>query len=317
LLQALAAVAALVAGCTLTTSLDGLSDHRARVDAPRDARAEPALPAADAESTVTTADAQSHELDDDAAAPADSAEEDPCPDGACHNLLCSNGLLDGDETAIDCGGTCPPCATGRRCLEASDCASKVCSTVVTSRVDSIAADADAAGVETSDGAAIPEEAAIDAPEDKVCQAPVCSDRVMNGSESDVDCGGSCPRCVPGARCGSWIDCSSSVCINGRCAVPSCTDGVKNGDETGVDCGASCPKCPPGQGCSSGSDCLSGACEQSICQPTSCTDHVKNGAETDIDCGGGTCPKCPSGSRCSTKNDCQSGQCAAGTCRNSF
>jgi len=313
-LHALASLTALVAGCTLTTSLDGLSDHRARSDGPRDAGAT-ALPRIEMESglvlpDVETPNAETTQLDGEPAVAIDSAVEDPCPDGACRNPLCSNGALDGDETAVDCGGSCAACPTGQSCLRSSDCVSKVCSVLATSHAD---ADVLEGGASDSGGAI--EDEATDALEEKVCLGPECSDRVMNGSESDVDCGGSCPRCLPGARCGSWIDCSSSVCTNGRCAVPSCTDGVKNGDEPGVDCGGGCPKCLAGQGCLSSADCVTLVCEDNVCKSPSCTDHVKNGVETDIDCGGGACPKCPNGDRCVAKSDCQSGQCAGGICRN--
>ncbi len=41
---------------------------------------------------------------------------------------CSDGLKNGNETAVDCGGgTCPPCASGQACLINSDCTSNVCS----------------------------------------------------------------------------------------------------------------------------------------------------------------------------------------------
>ena len=40
---------------------------------------------------------------------------------------CANGVRDGDETDIDCGGaTCPACANGRACVAAGDCVSNVC-----------------------------------------------------------------------------------------------------------------------------------------------------------------------------------------------
>ena len=45
----------------------------------------------------------------------------------------------------------------------------------------------------------------------------CSDQVMNGTETGVDCGGSCQPCTD-----------------------LCNDGIKNGDEVSVDCGGSCP-----------------------------------------------------------------------------
>ena len=54
-----------------------------------------------------------------------------------------------------------------------------------------------------------------------CGPPTCTDGIMNGDETGVDCGGSvCPAC------------------------PTCTDGIMNGDETGIDCGGSvCDPCP--------------------------------------------------------------------------
>jgi hypothetical protein len=51
----------------------------------------------------------------------------------------------------------------------------------------------------------------------------CTDGIQNGSETGVDCGGSCPAC------------------------PTCSDGIQNGSETGVDCGGSCPPCNTGGG----------------------------------------------------------------------
>jgi hypothetical protein len=48
-------------------------------------------------------------------------------------------------------------------------------------------------------------------------APTCSDGIHNGSESDVDCGGTCPRCATGRSCGSRNDCASARCgTDGTC-----------------------------------------------------------------------------------------------------
>ncbi|MDO9231541.1 MAG: PKD domain-containing protein [bacterium] len=56
----------------------------------------------------------------------------------------------------------------------------------------------------------------------VTTTSTCSDGIMNGTETGVDCGGSCPVCP---------------------TTPTCSDGIQNGTETGVDCGGSCPACP--------------------------------------------------------------------------
>ena len=52
---------------------------------------------------------------------------------------------------------------------------------------------------------------------------MCSDKVKNGSESDVDCGGTCPACADGKACGAGTDCTSGVCTAGKCTGASCTD----------------------------------------------------------------------------------------------
>src|SRR3954469_14795809 len=40
---------------------------------------------------------------------------------------CSDGVQNGDETGVDCGGSCPRCGNGRSCLSRNDCASALCS----------------------------------------------------------------------------------------------------------------------------------------------------------------------------------------------
>jgi formylglycine-generating enzyme required for sulfatase activity len=49
----------------------------------------------------------------------------------------------------------------------------------------------------------------------MCQVPTCTDRVKNQAESDVDCGGPCPKCATGATCGKDADCTSGNCA-GTC-----------------------------------------------------------------------------------------------------
>jgi hypothetical protein len=120
----------------------------------------------------------------------------------------------------------------------------------------------------------------------VCQASSCTDGVKNGMETDVDCGGNCPRkCVDGEMCLVGSDCVAGVCggvpnqdggAGATCQPPSCTDGVKNGTETDVDCGSS-GKCPPGEtcqtcpGCTTGEACtMGGDCTSTICNGSTCS-----------------------------------------------
>jgi hypothetical protein len=39
---------------------------------------------------------------------------------------CANGVQDGDETDVDCGGSCGMCANGLGCRNFTDCQSAVC-----------------------------------------------------------------------------------------------------------------------------------------------------------------------------------------------
>src|SRR5204862_6446188 len=82
----------------------------------------------------------------------------------------------------------------------------------------------------------------------------CANAVRDGSETDLDCGGSCSPSPTGKGCAHAQDCSSGFCTNGKCDPPSCTDGAKNGDESDTDCGGTaCSGCAKGQACKAGPD----------------------------------------------------------------
>ncbi|MGE0789279.1 MAG: hypothetical protein AB7S26_26635 [Sandaracinaceae bacterium] len=165
----------------------------------------------------------------------------------------------------------------------------------------------------------------------------CSDGMVSGYESDVDCGGSCSaRCADGSACNSTADCtgassclagtcSPATCANGVldtgetaidcggpvCPACSCTDGLRNQDETDIDCGgATCSPCDDGQMCAIDSDCTD-ACDGGVC--VSCFDGAQNQDETDVDCGGATCGPCATGEMCLVGSDCVGLTCDMGVC----
>jgi hypothetical protein len=87
---------------------------------------------------------------------------------------CTDGVRDGYETGVDCGGgICAGCPLGSGCAIDSDCASAAC--------DAIA---------------------------RVCIGDQCADNRLDGNETDVDCGGptACQRCDVGLRCRVDSDC---------------------------------------------------------------------------------------------------------------
>ncbi|MBK8626669.1 MAG: T9SS type A sorting domain-containing protein [Saprospiraceae bacterium] len=123
--------------------------------------------------------------------------------------------------------------------------------------------------------------------------PTCTDGIQNGTETGIDCGGTCPVC-PTCTDGIQNGTETGIDCGGACPVcPTCTDGIQNGTETGIDCGGTCPVCPTctdgiQNGTETGIDC-GGSC--SPCATSTCTDGIQNGTETGIDCGG-SCPACP-------------------------
>jgi hypothetical protein len=164
----------------------------------------------------------------------------PPPAAPPSTATCTDGVRNGTETDIDCGGpTCPRCAAGKKCQGAGDCVGGTCL-------------------------------------NQVCQ-PTCSDGVKNGQETDVDCGGpDCPPCANGDACEVLADCLSARCGDedgeGNTCESCAGDGVcrefdNNGgcicdDERGI-CSSNirdfiivgyqffhdtCGECPAGCGC---------------------------------------------------------------------
>ncbi len=56
--------------------------------------------------------------------------------------------------------------------------------------------------------------------DLFSQEAACHDGILDGNESDVDCGGCCGACQNGKRCRAATDCEpASACVSGACAPP--------------------------------------------------------------------------------------------------
>jgi cysteine-rich repeat protein len=73
-----------------------------------------------------------------------------------------------------------------------------------------------------------------------CAPATCSDGFLHnggsGSETDIDCGGSCPDCVNGKTCLTGADCQSGICAGLVCSAPMVVsttpaDGATNASQT--------------------------------------------------------------------------------------
>lgn len=98
----------------------------------------------------------------------------------------------------------------------------------------------------------------------------CRDRVRNGDETDVDCGGTCQTCAAAKTCAVPADCQSGACTAGVCGPASCTNGRRDGYESDVDCGGVCPVCATGAACAADRDCASSACDNGAASVGTCS-----------------------------------------------
>ncbi len=99
---------------------------------------------------------------------------------------CSDGIQNGDETGVDCGGSCDPCPTCNDGIqnqgeEDIDCGGPcpACPTCDDGIQNQGEEDVDCGG--------------------PCAPCPTCNDGVQNGDETGVDCGGSCGPCPPGGN----------------------------------------------------------------------------------------------------------------------
>jgi hypothetical protein len=225
--------------------------------------------------------------------------------GSCVANHCSDGVKDAGETDVDCGGSCGATCTdspvAQMCMVGSDCISHVCGgagpTVcqppsctdgvkngAETDVDCGGPACDAAGHTCADLA----HCAVSADcTNATCfgsglgMCVSCTDGVMDGNETAVDCGGmECDSqnrtCGPSASCdiaddctGSTPACTGTVYSNGAtCTANQCVAG------TTTDCAASSMVCNPASGCvacnvaadcpPTGSECIAATCTANTC-----------------------------------------------------
>ncbi|MDB4943066.1 MAG: hypothetical protein JWP97_2600 [Labilithrix sp.] len=182
-----------------------------------------------------------------------------CTGGVCQVPSPTDGVKNGDETGKDCGGAkAPKCPEGQGCASDADCNALRCDLVnkkcLPATHDDGIKNLDETGVDCGGPTATVKRCATGescvATTDcdnvlcnatgKKCDPPTPTDGLKNGSETDVDCGGTAPtnapKCVISKTCKANSDCSSNGCSanTGTCDLPSCASGETAGIVT---CGA--------------------------------------------------------------------------------
>jgi len=295
-----------------STSMDAPAEASKRVDAGVDAAAQCSDGVKDGQETdVDCGGPVCDALGDTCAVGKACASDTDCKSGngcdahthTCDATECADGVKDGQETGVDCGGSVcdalgDTCAVGQPCAVDADCTSGGCDAKT-----------------------------------QLCTSNECTDGILDGKETDVDCGGAVcdaagDTCAVGQKCLVDADCSGGggCDVTAKlCVATQCSDGTKDGQETDVDCGGTVcdalgDTCAVGQACLVNADCSkNGGCDVTSheCDATQCHDGTQDGAETGVDCGGPVCDgsgdTCGVGTACLVNGDCVSGNCCGAVC----
>ena len=203
------------------------------------------------------------------------ALSDKC--GGAPTPTCTDGIQNGDETGVDCGGSsCAPCNTPPTCTDGIqngdetgvDCGGSSCAPCQTACNDNevtLSITFDNYPEETSwtltndSGTTVASASYTTANADgstvteTFCLTDDCYTFTINDAYGDGICcsygNGSYSLTGPSGSITSGGSFGSSEATNfcfGGTTAPTCTDGIQNGDETGIDCGgSSCTPCSTG------------------------------------------------------------------------
>ena len=260
--------------------------------------------------------------------------------GGAPSSSCDNGVQDGSETDVDCGGgDCKPCPLGLDCEQPSDCISFVCRLKLCSACND---PSDCPGLWLCDPA-----------------NGACVDGKPNGflCQDDAEChSGFCPP-QDGVCCDSACALSCEACLQEKTGVPSGTCDFVNPD-LAPDPDGECPAEDPstcghtGLGCSGFRSSCALHDETTLCQAGSCANGVATPAAlcdgdgscvvpdaqpcSPYGCAANSCltsclsqsdcvsshycdsnqacvAKKAAGSACAGNNECSSGICSNGLC----
>ncbi|MCX6707656.1 MAG: hypothetical protein NT001_05965 [Candidatus Woesearchaeota archaeon] len=104
----------------------------------------------------------------------------------------------------------------------------------------------------------------------------CSNEIKDSGETDIDCGGSCPKCADGKSCSLNSDCQNNNCVNDVCTSNLCGNGVCDTGENSQNCIYDCNVCTDdilfNEECNSGSSCIKGTCLSSCKCDYTCIDN---------------------------------------------
>ena len=140
-------------------------------------------------------------------------KDSDCSSGRCFGArctlpTCTNGMKDGQESDVDCGGLCPTCGTGRGCRLNTDCTSRTCTNGLCQPLP-VDASADARDANVVSDGNVPRDGDVladtntldasgsDSDVDAEADAGPTSDggRDPDAMDGDIRCEAGCPLCT--------------------------------------------------------------------------------------------------------------------------
>lgn len=201
----------------------------------------------------------------------------------CAGSHCNNGILDGNETAIDCGGSCSSpgfnCATycsnhywtqypnghSRHCANTCPCPSGQgdCDGDVQCQAGTVCIN------NNGDKFGFPGQ--------DFCAPATCRNGVQDAGEAGIDCGGPCSSLTCGQYC-AWYQTTYATGHNNHCTnTCRCASGEGDCDSDA--------QCQPGNVCINNNGNKFGFPGLDFCAPATCRNGVQDAGETFVDCGG--------------------------------
>ena len=260
--------------------------------------------------------------------PTPEQQPPPPPDQQPPAPTCGDGVQNGNETDVDCGGpTCAKCADGKRCATATDCASGVCTGGVCVAPPP-ACSADVCGQQHGCPACANGKTCASGAD---CASGHCSGGVCVQCESAANCtaaaAGSCQQAVCASGVCGFASDDTNVPASSICATGTCTNGtpvvsyVPYGTPTGsTTCSSTTTQsteiCDGSGGTTqSTTDCSPYHCASNTCQ-SACASPVDCAAG--YTCFNGHCVprQCTTDSQCTVANGtgiCNQGICEVGSC----
>lgn len=168
---------------------------------------------------------------DTCTADADCVSGEVCEQGACIPAHCVNKELDGDESDVDCGGSCFSCDNGLICNDATDCQTLFCDKASSAGGAGGTGGAGGAGGSTEDGPG-------------VCAACTGHEDCEGAEGTYCDAGSCVVQKDLGVACAEHEECADGFCPtdDGVCCNANCTDTCEacTADKTGGEDGTCAP-----------------------------------------------------------------------------